>query len=52
MHKDDSKFVEKKDIERMRDKLNKAILKNTNNQEILKISRELDELILKYLKNT
>lgn len=40
-------------IERVRNKLNKQILndyKNINRQEILKLSRELDELIVKHLK--
>lgn len=41
------------DIERVRDKLNKQILneyENINNREILELSRELDKLILKYIK--
>ncbi|MBU5256531.1 aspartyl-phosphate phosphatase Spo0E family protein [Tissierella praeacuta] len=42
--------VRKNEVEELRELLHKAI-KNDEYKEILKISKELDELIIKYIKS-
>ncbi|NLJ41402.1 MAG: aspartyl-phosphate phosphatase Spo0E family protein [Clostridiales bacterium] len=39
-----------KDIEELRGQLNKLIVKNIDGSELLMVSQQLDELLLKYYK--